>query len=83
MARPLINGDSPVMRRSLQHGEHIYLCERENPQSLANAILDLQANPELRKRLAQKGYEYYVENLSMEKLAIKLAGYMREAAVRR
>jgi glycosyltransferase involved in cell wall biosynthesis len=74
MAKPIINGDSPLMRSTLIHKKHIFLCERENPQSLAEAILTLYRDPELREHLARNGFSFYRENYSFDKLG---ADYMQ------
>lgn len=80
MGVPLINGDSPVMRSTLTHGEQVYLCAREDPRALADAILALRADEELRSRLAQRGYEFYQQNLSFAALGRRLTGIMEEWA---
>lgn len=76
MAKPIINGDSPVMRSTLQHGETIYLCERENPQSLMNAIITLRDDSELREKIARQGQAFYQQNLSFDKIGIRLMQYL-------
>jgi glycosyltransferase involved in cell wall biosynthesis len=68
MALPVITGDSPAVRAALQHGEHVYLVERGNPEALANAVLTLRANPALRFHLAQEGRRFFVENFTSEKI---------------
>jgi glycosyltransferase involved in cell wall biosynthesis len=78
MAKPLVNGDSPVMRALFQHGEQIYLCQREDPQALAQAIVALKGNPELREKLARQGYTYYQEHLSFDRLSQQLLAYLEE-----
>ena len=78
MAKPVINGELPVMSSTLQHGETIYLCERQNPRALADAILTLRADQQLRLRLARQGYEFYQANLTFEIIGRKLAGYLEE-----
>jgi glycosyltransferase involved in cell wall biosynthesis len=72
MGKPIINGISPVMCRTLQHGKTIYLCERENPQSLADAILTLRDNVELREKIARQGYAFYLQHLSFDQLGNRL-----------
>jgi glycosyltransferase involved in cell wall biosynthesis len=78
MGKAMVNGDSPVMRALLEHGKQIYLCERENGESLAEAIRAVRSDPELRRRLEQGGYEYYQRYLSMQCLGEQLKGYLEE-----
>lgn len=59
LGRPVITGDSPTVRDRLQHRENAYLVERCNPRALADAILELRADPELRARLAANGRRLY------------------------
>ena len=61
MRRPLITGESPTVRTALTDGEHVLLCRRQDPRSLAEAILRLKGDPALRARLARQGYERYVQ----------------------
>jgi len=72
MAKPVITGDSPAVRQVLQHGEHIYLCERENPISLAQAIRALKQNPTLRQSIAEKGHRLYRERFTTSALGLQL-----------
>jgi glycosyltransferase involved in cell wall biosynthesis len=76
MGKPVITGASPVMRSTLQHGETIYLCERENPQSLAEAILTLRGHAEVREKLARQGYVFYWQHFSFEQLGRRLKQYL-------
>ncbi|MCR4329521.1 MAG: glycosyltransferase [Candidatus Roizmanbacteria bacterium] len=46
------------------HKENIYLCEPENPQAIADAILELRANRKLRKKIARNGYELYLKKFT-------------------
>jgi glycosyltransferase involved in cell wall biosynthesis len=73
MAKPIINGDSPLMRRTLTHKKDIFLCERENPQSLAEAILVLYQDADLREQLAINGFSFYKENYAFDKLGAEYA----------
>jgi glycosyltransferase involved in cell wall biosynthesis len=68
MKKPLISGDSPAIQSTFKHREHVYLCERANPASLADTILTLKADPQLCERLAYNGYEIFKECFSVSKL---------------
>jgi glycosyltransferase involved in cell wall biosynthesis len=65
MARPVISGDSDVVRESLVHGEHIYLVARDDPQALAEAIRALKADPAMRETMARAGYERFLSGNSI------------------
>jgi glycosyltransferase involved in cell wall biosynthesis len=65
MRKPIITGDAPTIRAVLQHGEHVYLCERANPQALAEAILVLKNDPVLREKLAANGQRLYYEQFDL------------------
>jgi glycosyltransferase involved in cell wall biosynthesis len=77
MGRPVITGYSPALPKSLQHGVHLYLCERGNPQGLAEAIRVLKADPELQTRLAANGRQAFVEQFSVTALGSVLAAELR------
>lgn len=52
MGRPIINGDSRAAREVFDHGENAWLVPMGDDAALAEAILHLGADPELRHRLA-------------------------------
>ena len=70
MARPVVSGDSQVVRESLVHGEEIYLVPRDNPQALAVAIKQLKANPVMREKMARAGYERFLSGNSIPAIGI-------------
>jgi glycosyltransferase involved in cell wall biosynthesis len=78
MGKPVITGDSPAVRRALVHGEHIYLCERDNPVSLAEAIRALKQNPILRCSIAEKGHELYLERFTPCALGVQFKHYLED-----
>jgi glycosyltransferase involved in cell wall biosynthesis len=77
MGRPVISGESEVVRAALIDREHIYLIERENAGALASAIRELKENGELRERIAQSGYERYLESNSTHAIGAATAGALR------
>jgi glycosyltransferase involved in cell wall biosynthesis len=82
MAKPVITGDSPAVRQALTHGEHIYLCERENPQSLAAAICNLQSDTALRERLASSGRQVFTAQYIILHLGQLFARHLEKLARR-
>lgn len=66
MAKPVLTGDSPAVRSILTHGENIYLCKRGDPKALADAILSLHKDPNLRKTLSKTAYETYKKRFNIE-----------------
>ena len=65
---PVITGESPAITQAFTHGENIYLCDRSNPESLAQAILHLYNDPDLRKHIAKNGFAEYQLKYSVQKL---------------
>jgi glycosyltransferase involved in cell wall biosynthesis len=59
MKKPVITGDSSAAREILKHKVNCFLCEMENPQAIAGAILHLKNDAKLRERIAEEGYKTY------------------------
>ncbi len=68
LALPVISGEAQAVSRALKHGEHIYLCQRADERSLANAILELYQNPKLRRRLSRNGHQTFMEKYSLSQI---------------
>lgn len=79
LAKPVLTGDGPAVKQSLQHGKHVYLCDRANPQSLAQAIRYLKANPGLRDGLSAQGNAFFASHFTVEQLGSKFADILRES----
>ena len=73
MAKPVITGDSPAVRRNLTHGENIWVCRRADPQALAEAIQTLYANPALTESLGEKGYETFISTYDLKHIGQTLS----------
>jgi glycosyltransferase involved in cell wall biosynthesis len=78
MAKPVITGDSPAVRQALIHGEQVYLCERENPKSLADAIRTLKGDPDLCRRLGQNGYQMYFARYDVNHIGQVYASHLKD-----
>jgi glycosyltransferase involved in cell wall biosynthesis len=68
MGKAIITSDSQALRASLVHGQHIYLCERGNPQSLVDAIRDLKDDALKRQRLGENAYQLFCERYNTENI---------------
>lgn len=68
MGKPLITGESPTVCAALTDGEHLLLCRRKDPQSLAETIVRLKDRPNLQTRLARQGYERFAREFTTSAL---------------
>ncbi len=78
MRKTVLTGDAPTIRAELKPNETIYLVERANPQTLAQGILTLQADPALRHRLAQQGYQQFQQAYSVEQIGRRLQTHLAQ-----
>ncbi len=81
MGRPVITGDSPTIRAVLTDGEHLLLCLRKDPRSLAETIIRLKGHPDLQTRLTRQGHKRYVHEFTTTALGQRACMYL-EAVVR-
>jgi colanic acid biosynthesis glycosyl transferase WcaI len=68
-ARPVILGVDGQARQLLEEAEAGIVMEPENPTALAEAIMRLEADAQLRARLGANGRKYVVERCSRKKTA--------------
>jgi glycosyltransferase involved in cell wall biosynthesis len=78
MARPVITGDSPTVRAALTHGQQVYLVERGNATALADAIVALQSDANLRTRLAEQGRRLFEERFTVEAIGQRLVAHLHQ-----
>lgn len=67
-AHPVITGSSPATVSAFSHGENIWLCDRDDPGSLAEALKTLSNNPELCSAIGENGYSIFVERYSTRRI---------------
>ncbi|MEM2956636.1 MAG: glycosyltransferase family 4 protein [Candidatus Pacearchaeota archaeon] len=77
MKKPLITGNTPAIRRFFRDKENCILCEIGNPTAIANAILLLKNNPNLREKIAEEGYKLFKENFCNDVIGKKLKMYIQ------
>ena len=82
MRRPVLSGESPTMRRTFVHGEQVYLCKRADGQALADAIMDLRRQPELRDRIAAGGHAYVQQHATVERIGELFKRHLTELVER-
>jgi glycosyltransferase involved in cell wall biosynthesis len=78
MRKAVVTASTPAVRDVLTHRQHLYLCDPEDPISLAEAIQDLYENPALRERLARQGYAYCHEHFTMKETGRRFKQYLTE-----
>jgi len=78
MSKPVITGASPTVRSSLIHGKHLYLCERANPQALAEAVRVLNSDPCLYKHIAENGFWFYQAQFDLQHNGTRYALHLQE-----
>jgi glycosyltransferase involved in cell wall biosynthesis len=66
--RAVITGDAPATRRVCEHGRDLWLVPPGDPAALAEAILTLFRDPELRARIAEAGYQLIQSRFTPERI---------------
>ncbi|MFX1277663.1 MAG: glycosyltransferase family 4 protein [Promethearchaeota archaeon] len=72
MKMPMITCNSPAIRELFTDNENIVLCEKANPKSLAEAILKLKNNRDLRQKISDNAYELYLKYCTIEAIGKSL-----------
>jgi glycosyltransferase involved in cell wall biosynthesis len=83
MRKPVISARTPALPESLQHGVHLYLCERGDPASLARGIHALRADPILCQRLAENGYQLFLTAFNVTRIGEQFAALLQELVEKR
>ena len=78
VARPLISTKNEPVQELLKDGDSALLVERANPQAIAEAVLKLRDDANLRGRIARKGHELFLQNCTLEVFAQKLKNVIEE-----
>lgn len=77
MGKPVITGQSPAIAAQFHSGEELLACPR-TPQGLAESILQLKENPELRAKLGANALRTFQERYSLQSLGELILGYLHE-----
>jgi len=73
MGKPVITGDTPAARWLLTHREHAFLVPVADSKALANAVIELMENRQLRERLSHNGRQTFLAVATPEILGGELA----------
>jgi len=68
LEKPVITGKTPAILEYFEDRENIFLCEVANADSLAEAIMLLKDNEELRIKIARNGHKLIQENFTSESI---------------
>ena len=63
MRKPVITQESPAIKELLTDRENVLLCRPADAQDLADKILELKDNQDLRKGIAENGYQLFKDKL--------------------
>jgi len=83
MAKPLITLRNAPVQELLTDQDSVFLVEPADPLGLATAIRTLAADAALRKRLAERGYQRFLEHCSTARLGEGLEALLLEALATR
>jgi glycosyltransferase involved in cell wall biosynthesis len=78
VGRPVLTADSPAVREGLTHGQDVWVCPSGNGAAIAEAIVHLKQQPELRHTLAESGHRTFLQRFSLEALTRDLAGIVSQ-----
>ena len=76
MKKPVIHGKSPAIPKEINHGIHIYLCDRGSAESLAEAIKTLKSQALFRHELACNGYEIFQEFYAIKPIGKQIVDHL-------
>lgn len=72
MKKATITGAGQAVMGIFNNKQHIVYCPFANPQAIADAILLLKNNEQLREQIAENGYRLFRENFSLSHIGEKL-----------
>lgn len=76
-ARPVVTTDVPGCREVVRDGDNGLLVEARNATALADALVRLLADPELRLRMGQRGRERVLNEFAQEKIVDQVMALYR------
>lgn len=80
---PFVTADTPAIREVFTHGENAFVVPAGDAGALADAIVSLKDDPDLRKRIAKGGHELACTTFSVEEIGRELVGIIDSQTRRR
>jgi len=77
MGKPLITGSSTAARAVFKDGENALLSARGNPNDLAEKILMLKNDPNLRESIAKNGRELFLAKFQPKTIVAPLTQWLK------
>jgi glycosyltransferase involved in cell wall biosynthesis len=81
MKKPIITGDTPAARDVFSSGENVLLSPMADAEGLSEKILQLKSDENLRKKIAQGGYELYHRIFSEKCIADRLEAALNKSII--
>lgn len=81
MKKPAITMDCPGVREALSNGKDTILCEMANPEAIAESILSLKEDEQLRKKISENGYKLFKERFCPEVIGGEVKNILDELLV--
>ncbi|MBU2472893.1 MAG: glycosyltransferase [Patescibacteria group bacterium] len=78
MRKPVITANTLAMMEAFRDNQELAFCQIANAQSLANKILELKNNQELREKLARQGYDLYKKKFCPSVLGLELLNILKK-----
>ena len=79
MAKPVITADTPAVRELLTNGKDCLMVPPGDANALADAILKLKEDPELRGAIAAGGYALFKSSLSPSAIGSRLTAVLQRS----
>jgi glycosyltransferase involved in cell wall biosynthesis len=80
LGKAVITARTPAAEEFFIHRKNIFLCDRKDPGSLAEAILELKGDDGLREKVAREGSELVWEKFQPEAIGSTLKGILEKWA---
>jgi len=83
MRKPVITVRTPAVEEFFSHRENIFLVQESRPNLLAQAILALKDDKDLRERIAERGYQLVSQEFSPEAVGRTLIRILKKNSLTR